>query len=290
MVLGDSDETMTVNKNNMSHWPDISCQRDHDVHLTRLAFVDLAKPHGYNDLPPVPFFLAPSFDMNVFEWMMYEEGEGYCPGHDAVSQTIAEEGIWEPAETSLVLDICQSAPPDSLILDIGAQIGWYSLLAASQGVNSIAFDADDDPLYLLASSAALNNWDSRITRETLRVGPGTEQMKWSGPIRLAKIDVEGAEDQAIRMLWPLIKSEAIDYILIEISPVFADYYGDLMVDLTLNGYSPFLLPPKRTPPHSFEHPLIDINTWRIKERGQDLRDRVASWHQENVLFVRNDLA
>lgn len=281
---------MTPNKNDMSHWVDISCQRDHTTHQTRLAFVDLSKPHGYNDLPPIPPSLATSFEMYVFDWELYNEEGPFCPAHDAVSQTIAQLGIWEPAETSLVLDICRSAPPDSLILDIGAQIGWYSLLAASQGVNAIAFDADDEPLYLLASSAALNGWNHCITRETLRVGPDTEQMKWSGPIRLVKVDVEGAEDQAIRMLWPLIKSEAIDYLLIEVSPVFADYYGDLMVDLTLNGYSPFLLPPKRTPPHSFEHPLIDIGTWRIKERGQDLRNRVATWHQENVLFVRNDLA
>lgn len=290
MVLGNGDKTMTVHVNDMSHWPEITCQRGHDFHQTGLASVDLSKPHGYHDYPFVSPLLATSFDMYVFDWQLYEEGEGYCPAHDTVSATIASEGIWEPCETSLVLDICQSAPSDSLILDIGAQIGWYSLLAASQGVNAIAFDADDEPLYLLASSAALNDWNGRIARERLRVGPDTEQMKWSGPIRLAKIDVEGAEDQAIRMLWPLITSEAIDYLLIEVSPVFADYYGDLMVDMTLNGYSPFLLPPKRTPPHSFENPLADVHTWRIKERGQDLRDRVATWHQDNVLFMRNDLA
>lgn len=274
----------------MSVWPDIACQRGHEHHQTRLSFVDLSKPHGYTDLPPIsPALAPPPFDMYLFEWPLYNDGEDYCPGKDAVSETIATLGIWEPCETALVLDICRSAPPDSLLLDIGSQIGWFSLLAASQGVNSIAFDADPEPLYLLGSSAALNGWNDRISREQLRVGPDTEEMKWSGPIRLVKVDVEGAEDQAIRMLQPLITAQVIDYLLIEISPVFADYYGDLMVDVTQAGYRPYLLPPKRTPPHSFANPLKDISTWQIRERDQDMRDRVATWHQENVIFVREDL-
>ena len=44
-----------------------------------------------------------------------------------VSRRIRQEGIWEPYETSLVLSLLQ---PGEVFVDVGANIGYFSILAA----------------------------------------------------------------------------------------------------------------------------------------------------------------
>ena len=45
-----------------------------------------------------------------------------------------------------------------LVLDLGSNLGYYSLLAASRGYNVISFEASPDTAWLQKSSAALNGW------------------------------------------------------------------------------------------------------------------------------------
>ena len=77
-------------------------------------------------------------------------------GPDIVSEHILEDKIWEPYETMLVL---QHLKPGSVFLDIGANIGYYTVLAGAvvgeQGM-VIAYEPDGENFRLLEHNIALN--------------------------------------------------------------------------------------------------------------------------------------
>lgn len=82
-----------------------------------------------------------------------------------VSRRLKEEGIWEPYETQLVL---ASLRPGDVFLDVGANIGYFSVLAAhivgqgGQPGRVFAFEPDPRNCQLLRNSAALNALDPFI--------------------------------------------------------------------------------------------------------------------------------
>jgi FkbM family methyltransferase len=80
-----------------------------------------------------------------------------------VSRRLREEGVWEPYETSLLLELLR---PGDVFVDVGANIGYFSVLAASvvgeQGA-VFAFEPDPDNYRLLLANSALNALQPRIT-------------------------------------------------------------------------------------------------------------------------------
>ncbi|MEN6473441.1 MAG: FkbM family methyltransferase [Syntrophaceae bacterium] len=77
-------------------------------------------------------------------------------GPDIVSEHILKHNIWEPYETMLVL---QHLQPGSVFLDIGANIGYYTVLAGrAVGVHGlvIAYEPDGENFRLLEHNIALN--------------------------------------------------------------------------------------------------------------------------------------
>ena len=82
-----------------------------------------------------------------------------------VSRRIREEGIWEPYETSLVLDILR---PGSVFVDVGANIGYFSIIAASVVGSEgqvLAFEPERENCRLLRESAVLNGFADVIHLE-----------------------------------------------------------------------------------------------------------------------------
>ena len=102
-----------------------------------------------------------------------------------ISKRIIESGIYEAGTTRLVesilsikhddynndvdnandhnLNIIEQAEEEEscsidLVLDLGSNLGYYSLLAASRGYNVISFEASPDTAWLQKSSASLNGW------------------------------------------------------------------------------------------------------------------------------------
>lgn len=172
-----------------------------------------------------------------------------------VSRRIREEGIWEPFETSLVLSLLR---PGDVFVDVGANIGYFSVLAASvvgaQGA-VFAFEPDPDNYRLLRANAELNGLEHCITaveaalsdvegegrlflsEDNLgdhQVYSGDEQRS-SVPITLCegseylaertqrvdllKVDTQGSEYQVIAGLMPLLESlDQKPRIIIELTP------------------------------------------------------------------------
>jgi FkbM family methyltransferase len=177
--------------------------------------------------------------------------------HDLhVSRRIREEGIWEPYETSLVLSLLE---PGSVFVDVGANIGYFSVIAASVvGEDGAVFAFEPDPanFALFKASVELNGMDQRIhaVQAGLAATDGSGRLylsednlgdhqihradteRASIPIRLLdggcyladrlqridllKVDTQGAEYDVMQGLMPLLRSlSATPRILIELTPL-----------------------------------------------------------------------
>lgn len=83
----------------------------------------------------------------------------FCAACDiSLTPHIIIDGCWEPWITKVFLDLIKQ---DMVVLDIGANIGWYSLLAASiVGENGkvIAFEANPELADIIASNFAINGY------------------------------------------------------------------------------------------------------------------------------------
>lgn len=280
---------MTPHPNDMSAWSEITCQRGHTEHTTRKITVDLAAPHRYGDYPQVPTRLQRAFDMHIYDPDLYPvDGGPYCPAHDAVSETIISHHIWEPRETILTLRVCSTATTENaMVLDYGAQLGWFTWLALASGCFVIPFDADAENIRAMKATARANEW--QILPIHARIDKRAPSYDGLSRVRLVKIDVEGAEGAVVRSLAHHIERGWIDHLLIEISPCFADYYPDLVCNLIDAGYEAYLLPPKQSPPLSLDDPEHDLAPFRFDTLTRPtLRALVAAWHQENCWFKHRD--
>ena len=79
-----------------------------------------------------------------------------------VSRRLREEGIWEPFETSLLLGLLRTG---DVFVDVGANIGYFSVLAASCVGDTgkvFAFEPDPENFRLLVANTALNGVECRV--------------------------------------------------------------------------------------------------------------------------------
>ena len=92
-----------------------------------------------------------SFDMYVYK------------KNDYVSDFILDSGSWEPEETKSLFNALlyyskknNISENDIFILDIGANIGWYSLFFGKNGFNVISFEPSKINYYILLKNFCLN--------------------------------------------------------------------------------------------------------------------------------------
>jgi FkbM family methyltransferase len=172
-----------------------------------------------------------------------------------VSRRLREEGIWEPYETSLLLGLLRRG---DVFVDVGANIGYFSVLAASlvsaEGA-VFAFEPEPENFRLLQANAALNALQNCITPVHAALsdaaGEGrlflsadnlgdhqvyaSEEARPSVPITLyngseflqdrlqrldlLKVDTQGSEYQVIAGLLPLLlQLQRKPRVLIELTP------------------------------------------------------------------------
>lgn len=173
-----------------------------------------------------------------------------------VSRCIRDNGIWEPYETSLVLALLA---PGGVFVDVGANIGYFSLLAASRvGPEGqvFAFEPGPDNFRLLLRSSERNNFSDRIHAVEAGLASnageaklflsednlGDHQIFSTGEgrastgitllngtdylgsklnrIDLLKIDTQGSEHGVVAGLLPLLQSlPEMPIILVELTPL-----------------------------------------------------------------------
>lgn len=153
--------------------------------------------------------------------------------------------LFEKDERSL---FCSSISPGSVVLDVGANIGMYSLLAARRGATVFAVEADPNNAARLKHHIALNNFGDRISvsefaaldREgsiTIYRNPnncggsscyaGTNGTEIPArpiddlnlpPIDICKMDIEGAETRALLGMRATLRRSPGMKLLVEFNP------------------------------------------------------------------------
>lgn len=271
----------------MVDWPAIAC-RSEEVHRHSVlgTHVSLGGPTAYGDLPPIPERFADSFNLTVWDWQHGAPvGSGYCPARDVVSETIAELGVWEPAET-IVMRLCFERLETGVFLDFGCQLGWFSVLAARAGMNVAAFDADLECVNLCNRNLLDNGYDETATMQRIDAdATPLDPLDIGGPV-VVKIDLEGAEKHAISVIQPIIDSGAVEFVMIEMSPVFNKSYRGIARGLIKDGFTPYEVTPKASPPHRLDT-LDDLKPFVVTK--DVIENELQQWHQRDLLFVRGAL-
>lgn len=175
-----------------------------------------------------------------------------------VDRTIWCQGEWEPLQSQLIRRVLR---PGDRFVDVGANIGYFSLLASRRVGPSgsvVAIEANAATHALLTANLALNacaNVDARLiavgdepgqarivspeagNAGADRVafdaeGDGTvaverlDRLLGSAPVRMVKIDIEGAEAKAIRGAGALLQGPDAPDLVFEFTPEFLSAAGD----------------------------------------------------------------
>lgn len=82
--------------------------------------------------------------------------------NEYISNYIRECGCWEPITTEVINELFRAKQSDTVFIDIGANIGYFSLLAAQQGVPVVAFEPIASNYRLLTNSIAINEYQNLI--------------------------------------------------------------------------------------------------------------------------------
>ncbi len=96
------------------------------------------------------------------------------PGTDLISDRLRRDRCWEPFETRLCLALVR---PGACCVDVGANLGYFTVLAAAQAGRAgrvFAFEPDPDNFALLARNVALNGFRERcdLSPLALAASPG----------------------------------------------------------------------------------------------------------------------
>lgn len=108
---------------------------------------------------------------------------------DIVSDTILRAGAWDVAKTKAILSALNHASARATLLDIGANIGWFTLAAAYSGKFVVAIEPFADNLAALAHSLCLAPPEVRSRVTLLPTGLGArdnmtcEMWTWPGSNR-----------------------------------------------------------------------------------------------------------
>lgn len=176
------------------------------------------------------------------------------PADEAHTPMIMSMGVWEYATTTVFV---KSVSRGSTVVDVGANIGWYTLLARQKvGPTGkvIAFEPEHRNFGFLSQSARLNGFDGLVLKEECvadttgkRIlhlsadgSTGTHSIKKDmgggsvevpcitlddamdrasvNRIDLLKIDAEYAEPEVLRGARQLLQHQAIPQIIMEWSP------------------------------------------------------------------------
>ena len=174
-----------------------------------------------------------------------------------VSRRIREVGIWEPFETSLVL---ASLSPGAVFVDVGANIGYFTVLAADQ-----VGDMNGVQRQVEAVRAALSDEVGEGCLYLSEDNLGDHQIYAAGEIReripvplvkggeylqnriarldLLKVDTQGSEFRVMSGLMPLLRQLPSPLrILIELTPLSlrdAGSSGRALIDLLATLSQPF---------------------------------------------------
>jgi hypothetical protein len=181
-----------------------------------------------------------SHDWVLYDWRLYMDlPEGWCPGRCDISRTIDLYGYWEKEETARFWDCLTDTPNrGEVVIDVGANVGWYTMQAAAAGFHVHAIEGITETLELLMENADRFQVVERVVPHRAHWDATTE-LSWDLadlPVRIVKIDIEGNEPDAVRVLAPFFEHRMVQYAMIEVSPAFGPHYQPMVQAMFDYGY------------------------------------------------------
>ncbi len=246
-----ADTATALNVNSPQHPP---CQHGHATHEFQWVHVDLANQHlAVPDYPIIDIDLR--FEIRAGSNAFDVLGPGYCPTNGEVSRSLIAQGCWEGYETALVVQLLRGNPRGAVI-DIGSNLGWYSLIAARLGHPVLSVEADGMFLAQHMTAVHRNGLWELWTATRAWIGNTTEPVAAKGApyVRLLKADIEGAEPEALRVFDPLFHARLIDYAVVELNPQWSGPALGHAIDRLLGyGYRLYLIPDKGHDPVAYAY-------------------------------------
>ena len=190
--------------------------------------------HTDHEVITVPTRVGPMRVYNSAPYMDIAE-PGLCPARHAVCDRLRAEGSWEAHDTTVIRSILEVGNRDKIVVDFGANCGWYTLLAAGYGYRVVAVEYEDAFIELLHENVALNHVQDRVTIIQAWVDEAFTLSDPGVDVELIKVDLEGADKFAVEACWPWVNR--VNGWWIEISPEFRDDYPHLVNRLTGIGFA-----------------------------------------------------
>lgn len=159
--------------------------------------------------------LRPEVPLNDFDVAVHPEGEH-------ISDHIRKWGSWEAYTTEVLLELFRRVPQDTIFVDVGANIGWFSLVAAAQGFHTISIEPVFDNICCFNKSIAKNEFHDLITMYPFAVGSGVgnveittskNNMGLCSSRTLPELDRTGSEICQVRKLDDCLKLHKGDMIM-----------------------------------------------------------------------------
>lgn len=170
-----------------------------------------------------------------------------------VAPNILESSIYAPSETAIFKYVLSNSKCSSnnsrraLVVDVGANLGYFSLYALSHGCRVLAIEAAPEMASILKHSVRLNGWNQTLDEFRLFVNPvsdterkvkfafdknhmGLSRLSNDGremdaivldkvlqeDVLLLKIDVEGAEDLVFNGMMKFLAAFKVSNLVLEI--------------------------------------------------------------------------
>jgi FkbM family methyltransferase len=184
---------------------------------------------------------------------------------------IIRNGVWSPTETSIFRVILKERDPryDGVVIDVGANVGYFTILSASLGFRVLSYEPNPNPFLFVKLNIELNGLGHLIKAHNLGVSnrPShfylSDSDDWSiatvvnSPgllvntttlwheinenVLLLKIDVEGFEDVVLQDFELILKKYNIENILLEIKKIRNVQFKRKFMNMLVKDYNYVLL-------------------------------------------------
>lgn len=91
---------------------------------------------------------------------------------DGIGNSIAQENFWEP----WLKEPFDSVPPGSTVVDVGANLGWFTIYAAKRGCRVFAFEPCLEVFYFLKKNVEDNGLQDMVSMFPLALYSRCEEM------------------------------------------------------------------------------------------------------------------
>ena len=233
---------------------------------------------------------------------------------DGISNGIISNGVWESTMTKIICDILDKEK--GIIIDVGANIGYYSFISAIKGHKVHSFEPLPYNISLLKLTTELNNLDIIINSFALsdkkhiinliydptnlgftRVGEGSIVTRVDcdtldnyvcvndiTDILILKVDIEGHEKQFVEGSIKIIKDRIAKYIFMELGPDLSGHENCINI-LNLfkdNGYNIYDI---ENSMFSGRDDVLDLEKCIVTNIVETVNKR----GQTDIVFVRKQL-